>query len=176
MIKMHEANIYISSRYDWPVYFSVFQSYCSIYKIFRQPLKGGRSWCQGSLHNRDVENLIYKVKGQNLKTKTAAWLYDVSQRRIQQLVKEHYETGKISVIHQRGRKPKEPDENLRLEVIRVKRDLKIGSNTVTRYIRKNCGLSVDNNEVHKILVEEEMSGKDHRKCVRNYILGNFMRG
>ena len=53
-----------------------------------------------------------------------------------------------------------------MEVVRAKSHLKAGSNTIARYIRKNRGLSVDNNEAHRILVEEAMAEKDPRKCVR----------
>ena len=70
-----------------------------------------------------------------------------------------------------GRKPSNAHESLRSEVLWVKRKLKYSATGIAAYLRRNRGVRVDNNLVHKILLEEglaveEPNKKGRRRWVR----------
>jgi putative transposase len=102
-----------------------------------------------------VERIVLRVVKYGLSTGFVAGQFGVSQRRVEQLVKEYKETGLIPVLNHPGRKPyAEYPGDLRDEILRAKAKLRYGASGVGHYLRKARGIKVDNNRVHAILLEE----------------------
>jgi putative transposase len=90
--------------------------------------------------------------------------FNVSRRRVQQLVKEYRETGGMPVLRRPGRRPYAaypPD--LRGEVLRARRKLRCGAVGIGNYLRRVRGLRVDNNVIHQILLEMGMAKEEPNK-------------
>ena len=114
-----------------------------------------------------VLKIIRSVEIHKLKTSYVAELYGISQRRVQQLVKEYRETGEFPIIQKVGRKPySNYPSDIREQVKRAKKKLHGGTVVVAKYLRKKKGIKIGNDAVHMILLEENMTKEDDRKKVR----------
>ena len=116
------------------------------------------------LTQEDVDKLVRRVVDYGLRTAFVAEQFGVTQRRVQQLVKHYRETGKPPVLKRPGRKPcSRYSENLRNEVLWAKAKLKCSATGIAAYLRRNKGIKVDNNVVHKILLEEGLAVEEPNK-------------
>ena len=120
-----------------------------------------------TLTQEKVRKIVLSVVKHKLKTSYVAELYGISQRRVQQLVKEYRETGEFPIIHKVGRKPySNYPLDIREQVKRAKKKLHGGTVLVAKYLRKKRGIKIGNNAVHMILLEENMTKEDKRKKCR----------
>ncbi len=116
------------------------------------------------LKQDEVATIVRRVVDYNMKTSLVAATFGVSRRRVQQLVKEYKDTGKIPVLQKRGRKPHSrypPD--IKTQVIEAKKKLRVGTVAVAKYLRKRREIRISNEHVHDILVEENMATRDPGK-------------
>ena len=116
------------------------------------------------LSQGDVEKIVKRVVDYGLSTSFVAEQFGVTQRRVQQLIKHYRETGEVPVLKRPGRKPHANyPENLRDEVLWAKAKLKCSATGIAAYLRKNKGIKVDNNLVHRILLEEGLAVEEPGK-------------
>ncbi len=128
------------------------------------------------LSNEDVQKIIAYVTKHGLSTQYAADKYEVSRRRIQQLVKEYKNTGEMPTLKKRGRKPRTIDSEDTTELVkRYWKKYRMGAVAIAEMLRARKGIKIDNNLVHKILLENNMArendNKKGRKKRRNKIGG-----
>ena len=116
------------------------------------------------LTEEKVRKIVLSVVKHKLKTNYVGDLYGISQRRVQQLVKEYRDIGEFPIIQKVGRKPYSnypPD--IREQVKRAKKKLHGGAVVIAKYLRKKRGIEIGNDAVHKILLDEKMAREDKRK-------------
>jgi putative transposase len=119
------------------------------------------------LNGSDVEKIVYRVVKYKLTTDFVANQFGISQRRVEQLVKEYRDTGDIPVLKKPGRKPyAQYPANLRDEILRAKAKLRCGASGIGNYLRKVRGIKIDNNRIHALLLEEGMAKEEPNKKVR----------
>ena len=117
-----------------------------------------------TLTQEKVPKIVQSVVKHKLKTSYVGELYGISQRRVQQLVKEYRETGEYPIIQKVGRKPNSNyPSDIREQIKRAKKKLHGGTVVVAKYLRKKRGIKIGNDAVHKILLEENMTKEDKRK-------------
>ncbi len=106
------------------------------------------------LSNEDVRKIIAYVTKHGLSTRYAADKYDVSRRRIQQLIKEFNDTGEIPTIKKRGRKPRtDYPVNIEERVIQTWNKSHVGATSIAKYLREKDGIKIADIKVHEILLE-----------------------
>ena len=116
------------------------------------------------LSQGDVERIVKRVVDYGLSTAYVAGQFCISQRRVQQPVRHYRETGEFPVLKRPGRKPySSHPENLRDDVLWAKAKLKCSATGIAVYLRKNKGIKVDNNLVHRILLEEGLAMEEPNK-------------
>jgi transposase len=106
------------------------------------------------------------VVGYGLSTGFVAEQFGVSQRRVQQLAKHYREAGEVSVLRRPGGKLSSNHENLRDVVLWAKQKLKCSATGIAAYLCEKRGIRVDNNLMHKILLEEDLAVEEPNKKVR----------
>ncbi len=116
------------------------------------------------LSNEDVRKIIAYVTKHGLSTRYAADKYDVSRRRIQQLIKEFNDTGEIPTINKRGRKPRmDYPDNIEERVIQTWKKLHVGATSIAKYLREKDGIKIADIKVHEILLENNMARENDNK-------------
>jgi len=124
----------------------------------------------------EIYSIVLKIEKYRMKTAVVAAKYGISQRRVQQLLKEYREHGKIPILQKRGRKPYSIyPPGIRELVIEAKKKLHGGTVVVAKYLRRTRGVRISNERVHKILLEENMADIDIRKRVRKKIWVRYER-
>ncbi len=116
------------------------------------------------LSNDDIQKIISWVVDHGLSTAYAADKFDVSQRRIQQLVKEYKDTGEVPSLKKRGRKPYREYSDEIIDLIkRCWKKHRMGAVAIAERLRENHGVKIDNNFVHMILLENNMARENDNK-------------
>ena len=119
------------------------------------------------LSQEEVRRIVLNVEKHGQHTAYIANLFNISQRRVQQLAAEYRKTGAIPVLQPRGRKPfasYPPD--IEETVKNIANYLHAGSTVVGKYLRKNRNINISNNKVCEIMKSSGLSGDDYRKRVR----------
>ena len=112
----------------------------------------------------DVERIVLRVVNHGLSTAFVGGQFNVSRRRVQQLVKEYRETGEMPVFTRPGRRPYAAyPVDLRGEVLRARRKIRCGATGIGNYLRRVRGLRVDNNVIHQVLLEMGMAKEEPNK-------------
>lgn len=116
------------------------------------------------LNGDDVERIVLRVVDYGLASGFVAGQFGVTQRRVQQLVREYRGAGRIPVLKTPGRRPyAHYPVNLRDEILRAKAKLRCGASGIGNYLRGVRGIRVDNNRVHAVLLEEGMAREEPNK-------------
>lgn len=119
------------------------------------------------LTQKAVKHIVKDVVNHGLNTKSVARLFKISQRRVQQLLKEYKETGIIPKLHRSGRKPyRIYPLNFEKLVIRTYNKTKSSASIIAKIIREKHSIPVSNNKVHDILKANGMAHEDKNKQVR----------
>jgi len=119
------------------------------------------------LTQEDVQCIVKNVTKHHLNTDYVAKIYGISRRRVQQLVKEYRETGRIPILKNRGRKPYASyPSNIEDIVIEAKKKIKGSACVIARYLRKKYSIRIGNNKVNEILKANGMAREDKNKRVR----------
>ena len=116
------------------------------------------------LSNEDVRTIIRLIDDYEMSTRYAAERFGVTQRRIQQLVKEYRDTGTVPRLKRQGRNPyaSYPDD-IEERVRRAWMKLHMGAGAIAAYLRARDGIRIDNNRVHEILLEHMMARENDNK-------------
>lgn len=147
--------------------FSLIKYACIILKKFRQDISSSFDTPFMGLSNEKIRKTIAYVKKHGLSTKYVADKYDVSQRRIQQVVKEYNDTGEVPTLKKRGRKPyADYPEYLEERVIRAKKKLRISAVGIGHYLRKTYDIHVGNDIIHDILLKNGLAQENPNMRVR----------
>lgn len=93
----------------------------------------------------------------DISTGFVAKQFGVTQHRVQQLAKHYRKIGELPVLFRPGRNPSDNHENLRDEVLWGKRKPRCGAMGIAAYLRMKDGIMVDNNLVHRIILEGSLA-------------------
>ena len=119
------------------------------------------------LSQKNVRYIVKNIVHHDLDTDYIAKLYDVSQRRVQQLAKEYRETKETPVLKRRGRKPcAEDTPHIDPLIIRLHQKYGISASLIGQMLRNRYKISMDNNRINEILKERGMSMDEPNKRVR----------
>ncbi|MEN6379326.1 MAG: hypothetical protein ABFD15_07085, partial [Methanofastidiosum sp.] len=106
------------------------------------------------LDNEKAKTIVMRVVEYKLPTKLVAKQFGVSQRRVQQIVKEYGLTKNIPKLKKSGRYPYGIyPVDLICEIQKVWEVTRAGAPAVATYLRKKRGTSIDNRLVNEILKE-----------------------
>lgn len=102
------------------------------------------------LTDRAIRWIVKHVENNDVKTRQAASIYGVSMRRVQQLVKEYRETGRVPQLTKR-RRPKTYLTEEQKEIIdKVWSETKVGARLLYYELRRR-GYSIPHNKIHGYL-------------------------
>jgi putative transposase len=119
------------------------------------------------LTQKAVKHIVKDVVKYGLTTKYVAKLFRISQRRVQQLVKEFKETGNIPKLNRSGRKPyRVYPLNFEKIIVRTYNKTRSSASIIAKIIREKHSIPVSNNKVHEILKANGMAREDKNKQVR----------
>ena len=74
---------------------------CRVRKLFRQDLTLDMT----KLSNKKIKYIINQITKKNQNTKTIAEIYDITRRRVQQLVEQYKKTGEVPKL-KKNRRPR----------------------------------------------------------------------
>jgi len=100
------------------IFFSMLKLPCGVPKLFRLPSKLGRI-VQDMKLNKTKVRYILRQNRKRVPTKEIARDVKVSQRRVQQIIKEYKETGQEPVLGEKVGRPRKPFTEKETEVIRA---------------------------------------------------------
>ncbi len=116
------------------------------------------------LTQEEVRRIVLNVEKHGQHTAYVADLFNISQRRVQQLATEYRKTGSIPVLQSRGRKPYASYPlNIEELVRNTANRLHAASTTVGKYLRRNRNIQISNNKVCEIMKSQGLSRDDYRK-------------
>lgn len=119
------------------------------------------------LKDADLKAIVLRVTKYNLPTRVVALQFNVSQRRVQQIVRLSKATGELPRHKQLGRRPYAIyPVTLRTEIVQAKQSLDLSASGISKHLKKKRGIRVDVNLVQKILWEEGMAEVCLNKRVR----------
>ncbi|MCC7573603.1 MAG: DDE-type integrase/transposase/recombinase [Candidatus Methanofastidiosum sp.] len=119
------------------------------------------------LDDEKAKTIVMRVVDYKLPTKLVAKQFGVSQRRVQQIVKEYERTNDMPKINRSGRYPYGVyPANLRREIQNVWEVTRSGAPAIAKYIRKKRGTPIDNMLVNRMLREMGISVENPNKRVR----------
>ena len=99
----------------------VLQPSCRVLKLFRLASKLGRTVLDMKLNNTKVRYILRQNRT-GIATEEIAWDVNVSQRRVQQIIKEYKETGQEPVLDEKVGRPRKPFIEKEAEVVRASSD------------------------------------------------------
>jgi len=89
-----------------------------------------------------------------MNTALVADQFEISQRRVQQVVKEYRDSGEIPRLETPGRKPYgEYPDDLEQRILELRQRLGAGAVAIAHILRVRDDISIDNNRVHAVLEE-----------------------
>jgi putative transposase len=119
------------------------------------------------LTQKAVKYIVKDVVKHGLTTRYVAKLFKISQRRVQQLVKEYKETGNIPKLNKSGRKPyRIYPLNFEKIIVSTYNKTRSSASIIAKIIREKHSIPVSNNKVHEILKANGMAHEDKNKQVR----------
>ena len=137
---------------------------CVILQKFRQSLSSDFDNDFMGLSNEDIRKIISWVVDHGLSTAYAADKFDVTRRRIQQLVKEYKDTGKVPTLKTRGRKSyADYPDDIEERIIRAWNKLHTSANSIAKYLRTKDGIKIADMKVHQVLLENNMARENDNK-------------
>jgi len=108
------------------------------------------------LDQEDVTRIYQRVVDHDMDTGLVAEQFEISRRRVQQLVKEYRDNGEIPQLETPGRKPYgEYPDDLEQRILELRQRLGAGAVAIAHILRVRDDISIDNNRVHAILEEAE---------------------
>ena len=116
------------------------------------------------LTDRRIKWGVKQIISEKLTTKEVARVYDVTQRRFQELVKEYKETGVYPVM----KKERRPKTELSIEEKKLidkalEESFLEGAVTLRLHIAKKYGKKLPYNKIHKYLLEKGISKEENEK-------------
>jgi transposase len=112
----------------------------------------------------DAARICQRVVDHGVDTGLVAEQFEISRRRIQQLVKEYRESGEIPQLETPGRRPyAEYPDDLEERVLDLRQRLRAGAVVIAHVLRVRDGLSIANNRVHEILQEHDHVSENSTK-------------
>ncbi len=137
---------------------------CIIRKKFRQDLSSDDTNHSMTLEDDDVRKIVTWVVDEGLSTEQVTKDFDVSQRRIQQLVKKYRETGKIPMLKKPGRKPyADYPKDIEERIIQTSKEFQMGATLIAKYLRKKDDVKIADSKVHEVLLENNMARENDNK-------------
>jgi len=116
------------------------------------------------LDQEDVTRICQRVVDHDMDTGLVAEQFEISQRRVQQLVKEYRDGGEIPQLETPGRKPYgEYPDDLEQRILELRQRLGAGAVAIAHFLRVRDNISIDNNRVHAILEEAEHVSENPNK-------------
>ena len=120
---------------------------CRVRKLFRRNVS---PYIMVKLTDRAIRWIVKHVENNDVNTKLAASIYGVSMRRVQQLVKEYRETGRVPQLTKR-RRPKTYLTEEQKEIIdKVWNETRVGARLLY-YELKRRGYNIPHNKIHAYL-------------------------
>ncbi|MGM0405843.1 MAG: hypothetical protein ACQEQM_06860 [Thermoplasmatota archaeon] len=117
--------------------------------------------------HESMETFKLSSRYHGLSTAYAADKFDVTQRRIQQLVKEYKDTRKTPTLKKRGRKSyREYSDEIVDLIKRSWKKYRMGAVAIAERLREEHEVKIDNNFVHMIMLENNMARENDNKKVR----------
>jgi putative transposase len=115
------------------------------------------------LTNKQIRYIVNQVVKHKKSTKTMARLYDVSQRRVQQLVKIYRDTGEYPTLNP-NRRPKTYLTEEEKDIIeKAYKECYLGARLLRVHIAKHYGIPIPHNKIHAYLKEKGHAHPDPRK-------------
>ena len=123
--------------------------YCRVRKLFRFAVSPDN---MVKLTNAKITWIVKHVENGNITTRQAADIYNISMRRVQQLVKEYREKGRIPKLN-KNRRPKTylTEEQKRI-IDEVWNEMRVGARLLYYEIRRR-GYKIPHNKIHSYLKE-----------------------
>jgi putative transposase len=116
------------------------------------------------LDQEDVTRICQRVVDHDMDTALVADQFKISQRRVQQLVKEYRDSGEIPQLETPGRKPYgEYPDDLEQRILELRQRLGAGAVAIAHILRVRDDISIDNNRVHAILEESGHVSENPKK-------------
>jgi len=133
---------------------SVFQ------KVFREK---GSDEVVVKLTNEDIRQAVDQVVKHKKSTKSVAEIYNVSQRRIQQLVKAYRDTEKYPKLNP-NRRPRRYLTNEEKKIIeKAYKESLLGARLLRHHIKKYYNVSIPQNKIHEYLIERGYAHPNPKK-------------
>ena len=108
------------------------------------------------LDQDDVTQICQRVVDHDVDTVLVAEQFEISQRRVQQLVKEYRDSGEMPQLETPGRDPyAEYPADLEDRVLELRQRRGAGAVAIAHVLRVRDDISIANNRVHEILQEHE---------------------
>ena len=136
-------------------------SYCRVRKLFR--LQPSPDRIMVKLTDKKIKWAIHQVVTGKKSTKTVAHIYNISQRRIQQLVKIFKDSGEYPQLKM-NRRPKTHLTDKQKEIIeKAYRESHLGARLLRHHIQRYYGVSIPQNKIHSYLIKKRYARPDPRK-------------
>ena len=116
------------------------------------------------LDQEDVTRICQRVVDHGMETGLVAEQFEISQRRVQQLVKEYRDSAEIPQLETPGRKSYGTyPVDLEDRILELRQRLGAGAVAIAHILRVRDDISIDNNRVHAILEEAEHVSENPNK-------------
>lgn len=136
----------------------------SIHSGIRQRFRRYYLPAEVKLDQEDVTRICQRVVDHDLDTGFIAEQFEISRRRVQQLVKQYRDTGEIPQLETPGRKPfAEYPPDLEDRILALHQYLGAGAEAISHVLRVRDGLSIATNRVHAILQEYDRVSENPNK-------------
>ncbi|MFQ6088064.1 MAG: DDE-type integrase/transposase/recombinase, partial [Candidatus Methanofastidiosia archaeon] len=134
---------------------------CRVPKLFRHETSSNEIMVK--LANRRIKWAIDQVVKHKRSTKSIANIYNVSQRRIQQLVKLYKDTGEYPELKMKGRPKTYLSEEQKEVIENAYKESSLGARLLRHHIKKHYGLSIPQNKIHDYLKRRGYAHPDPKK-------------
>lgn len=146
--------------------FSILLPECGVLKLFRLPSKLGRI-VQDMKLNKTKVRYILRQNRKGVATEEIAQDIKVSQRRVQQIIKEYNETGQEPVLGEKVGRPRKPFIEKEAEVIKAAHArYRFGARMLEPVIRKQFKFCISHNRIYMYLKAEGLAQEDLKKQKR----------
>jgi len=117
----------------------------------------------GKLDNKKMERIIQNRK---YRGKSISWLssyYEVSERRIRQILAYDKEYGCPPILQKRGRKKKKISDQEIQTILFYYEESHLGAVGLEKYIELEEGIHIPHNRIHKVLTDNHLSTPNPKK-------------
>ena len=137
---------------------------CSVCQRFRRYYLPDDRPSEVKLDQEDVTRICQRVVDHGMETGLVAEQFEISQRRVQQLVKEYRDSAEIPQLETPGRKSYGTyPVDLEDRILELRQRLGAGAVAIAHILRVRDDISIDNNRVHAILEEAEHVSENPNK-------------